>query len=560
MKFIVIVMAALFLFPAICQASSNDFDYNAFGQIPIQYDGRIEPLDSFARAFLVAISGHENVDHISAIKWLAETTLKPNQAYSRQIFNVANSQVRHALNLPERPLHRYAFSEIAQAMDNQKSMIDALIATPEKNSLDPAQQQLLGLHHHALLFFEISRSLSVISFSSDKIETDKETQILRIIPPQWSSSGGVWLSPWATLQNGQGSPQTAELLRSWEALAKAYNAHDAIAWNEAAKDTLTKTFAIAQGAARPAAIKVEYFYNRAHLFAISLGFYLFALLAALSMRIFSTPLLYKTSLVFLSCGAFVHFLGIALRIFVMMRPPVGTLYESILFVSLIAVIGSMLVELKDKHGRGLAIGAFIGSVLQIIGMAFAGDGGTMGTLVAVLNTNFLLATHVIAITTGYGCCLVASLLGHLWLFQKIFYKNNKRELDKILRWTLTATLIALLFTATGTVLGGVWADQSWGRFWGWDPKENGALLIVLWLIWVLHGRISGLFRPELFAASTALTVIIVAISWFGVNLLNVGLHSYGFTSSGALSLCLFVIFDFIIVVSSLFFIEKARAV
>ena len=75
MKFIVIVMAALFLFPAICQASSNDFDYNAFGQIPIQYDGRIEPLDSFARAFLVAISGHENVDHISAIKWLAETTL-----------------------------------------------------------------------------------------------------------------------------------------------------------------------------------------------------------------------------------------------------------------------------------------------------------------------------------------------------------------------------------------------------------------------------------------------------------------------------------------------------
>ena len=80
----------------------------------------------------------------------------------------------------------------------------------------------------------------------------------------------------------------------------------------------------------------------------------------------------------------------------------------------------------------------------------------------------------------------------------------------------------------GTILGGIWADQSWGRFWGWDPKENGALLIVLWNAIILHARWGGYVRERGIALMAVFGNIITSLSWFGVNMLGVGLHSYGF--------------------------------
>ena len=102
-----------------------------------------------------------------------------------------------------------------------------------------------------------------------------------------------------------------------------------------------------------------------------------------------------------------------------------------------------------------------------------------------------------------------------------------------------------LYRLTGTILGGIWADQSWGRFWGWDPKENGALLIVMWQIMMLHLRITGLVKPMGFALGMILNNIVVILAWFGVNLLNVGLHSYGFASGIAINISLFISFEFI---------------
>jgi ABC-type transport system involved in cytochrome c biogenesis permease subunit len=108
-----------------------------------------------------------------------------------------------------------------------------------------------------------------------------------------------------------------------------------------------------------------------------------------------------------------------------------------------------------------------------------------------------------------------------------------------------ATLYSLFFTVLGTILGGIWADQSWGRFWGWDPKENGAMLICLMLLFVLHGRLAGYFTPKLYAAGLVMTGIVVSLAWFGVNLLNVGLHSYGFTDSIAYNLLAFGVIEII---------------
>jgi cytochrome c biogenesis factor len=87
----------------------------------------------------------------------------------------------------------------------------------------------------------------------------------------------------------------------------------------------------------------------------------------------------------------------------------------------------------------------------------------------------------------------------------------------------------VIFSTVGTILGGVWANDSWGRFWGWDPKENGALLIVISQLAILHGRMGGYLREHGVCMAAAFGGTVIAFSWFGTNLLGVGLHSYGFT-------------------------------
>jgi ABC-type transport system involved in cytochrome c biogenesis permease subunit len=129
---------------------------------------------------------------------------------------------------------------------------------------------------------------------------------------------------------------------------------------------------------------------------------------------------------------------------------------------------------------------------------------------------------------------VAGFLALIYIVRGVFTKTLDEATGKSLaRMIYGIVCFATLFSFVGTILGGIWADQSWGRFWGWDPKENGALLIVLWLMWALHGRIAGQFSPFAFATVMALLNIVVALAWVGVNLLSVGLHSYGFTDTAA---------------------------
>jgi ABC-type transport system involved in cytochrome c biogenesis permease subunit len=113
------------------------------------------------------------------------------------------------------------------------------------------------------------------------------------------------------------------------------------------------------------------------------------------------------------------------------------------------------------------------------------------------------------------------------------------------------TCFGLLFATVGTILGGIWANYSWGRFWGWDPKENGALLIVLWMILTLHSRMGGYVRDFGFCVLAVVGGTVVAFSWWGVNLLGVGLHSYGFTSGvGTILITLYAV-EALVVVSAL---------
>ncbi len=403
------------------------------------------------------------------------------------------------------------------------------------------------------------KELVAIWYKLTILSKDIDSKILAIVPPQWNNNEN-WSSPWQIFNNGGGSPATAKYLDLWQKMATYYSTNNIDNWHKTAIETQQYSTQISKKYINPNILKLEVLYNKLQLFKVSLALYIFTLICLMFSPILWRKIFTKTAKISIISGVIFHFIGLLMRIIIMHRPPVTTLYESIIFVGLIGVIFALIIEHKKQDKTGLIIGAILGSSLQFIGMRYSADGDTLGMLSAVLNTNFWLATHVVTITIGYGCCLVAGVLGHIYLVQKAIGYTTTR-LNDIMKNMLAVSLVALFFAVLGTILGGIWADQSWGRFWGWDPKENGAMFICLWLIWIIHGRISGLIKPFGFAISMILTNVAVALAWFGVNLLGVGLHSYGFTSGIAMNLAIFCISEilFIIIISSYILYKNKQA-
>ena len=241
--------------------------------------------------------------------------------------------------------------------------------------------------------------------------------------------------------------------------------------------------------------------------------------------------------IFTSSGLVLLVIGTVLRSIVMQRPPVGNLYDTMPFIALVAVAVAMITEAITK--RRIAIG--MAPIIGLAGLTLArlyefGEGtDTMDPLIAVLRSNFWLTIHVLTITMGYAAGLLAAGLGAVYVFKRVFGLYNpeteKSERRGLTRMTYGTLGFTLLLSLVGTVLGGVWANYSWGRFWGWDPKENGALMIVLWTLFILHGRIGGYLREWGINLCAIFGAAIVTFSWWHVNLLGVGLHSYGFSDS-----------------------------
>lgn len=232
---------------------------------------------------------------------------------------------------------------------------------------------------------------------------------------------------------------------------------------------------------------------------------------------------------------FVHTLALIGRIYISGRPPVTNLYASAIFIGWAAVVLGLGLELLFRLSIGNIISATSGFSTLVIAHQLAGDGDTFTVLQAVLDTQFWLATHVVCITLGYATTFVAGMLGIVFVIAGIATPRLSDLVGQSTLRKLLANMIygivcfALFFSFVGTVLGGLWADDSWGRFWGWDPKENGALMIVLWNAVILHARWGGIVRDRGLALLAIGGNMVTAWSWFGVNELGVGLHSYGFT-------------------------------
>jgi ABC-type transport system involved in cytochrome c biogenesis permease subunit len=257
----------------------------------------------------------------------------------------------------------------------------------------------------------------------------------------------------------------------------------------------------------------------------------------------------RTSLFLLVLAFALHSLALFMRMQISGRPPVTNLYSSAIFIGWAVVIASFVVELVMKNGIGNILGASVGAGSLVIAHYLARDeGDTLGVMQAVLDTTFWLATHVVCITLGYAATFLAGFIGLFYCVQAVLgrslaaggnastYSSELKDCGKLVYGTLC---FALFFSLVGTVLGGLWADDSWGRFWGWDPKENGAMLIVLWNALILHARWDKMVNDYGTSVLAMVGNIVTAWSWFGVNELKAGLHTYGFTEGRLLALGIF---------------------
>jgi cytochrome c-type biogenesis protein CcsB len=357
--------------------------------------------------------------------------------------------------------------------------------------------------------------------------------------------------------------------RYYAAMVTAYRADQPEAFNQAVTDYrgwLAERFA-------PELSKAgwEFFFNRLQPFYRAMVIYVLALVLVLvSLLAFAlAPALSETLrrsgfwLIALACV--VHTCGLIFRMALEGRPPVTNLYSSAIFIGWAAVILGLVLERIYRVGIGLVVASVVGFVTLVIAHNLALSGDTMEMMRAVLDTNFWLATHVVVITLGYASMFVAGLLAILYIILGLFTPllarkpgaraaqaesaaagkapvsdAGKSEVGTALtKMVYGIVCFATLFSFTGTVLGGIWADQSWGRFWGWDPKENGALLIVIWCAITLHARWGKLIQERGLMTMAIFGNVVTAFSWFGVNMLGIGLHSYGFMDAAFRWLLLF---------------------
>jgi ABC-type transport system involved in cytochrome c biogenesis permease subunit len=551
------------------KTAKNDFNLSAFGQIPVLVGGRIKPLDTVARNSLLIIHGKQELrleggKRLSAMQWLSDVLFNASVADQYPVFVVQNADVLGLFGWQQSDRKYFSFAEFTpflKQIDEQAAQSDKLEAVQRsayqsailnlrnglsvyqrlKNSIQPddAENFAAELHRFGSIVpgaakaareramgenFDKSK-LDDVAAMMQRYQRLSEMAYVLAVPPlkqndQWHSVGDSLLGSVAI---GEIHPVVAEYAVSGD----AYRANDRSLFNQHVRSMVDWFSNEQPNAAKRASY--EFLFNRLQPFSQSMTLYVLAFLLACASWLGASNILRRSAFYLLVLALAIHTFGLVSRMYLQERPPVTNLYSSAIFIGWGAVIVALILERIFKDGIGAACAGAIGFVTLIIAHHLAGSGDTLEMLQAVLDTNIWLATHVVAITTGYSAMFLAGMLAIIYVVRGVFTTSLKKPTaDSLARMTYGVVCFATLFSFVGTVLGGIWADQSWGRFWGWDPKENGAVLIVLWCAIILHARWGGFIRQRGLMIMALFGNIVTSFSWFGVNMLGVGLHSYGF--------------------------------
>jgi ABC-type transport system involved in cytochrome c biogenesis permease subunit len=575
----VALFGAWFLSGAVAPKPKEGFDLAGFGRLPVLLDGRIQPFDSVARNSLLSMSGRSivrltNGPPLSALEWLMDTLARPETADQLKVFRIQHPDLEGLMGAQNAGLEYYSFNQLTNQLESIQNQVQKLVKSEQGQGEDAAklrnayQKDLMHLYESLFLYNRLKNSLEPddsVNFQdelrlfqaalapgraaleeSDQGKSANQDDLQRIvtffkrydelsrlaypmiIPPLPGQPRQAWSNIGTNLLQALHSGELHPADTFYAAMSSSYRNNQPAEFNNA----VAQYRAWAQGNGLAPALQKgsrEFFFNQIEPFYKSMVIYIAALLLGCVFWINLSEPLRRAGLALLILAFVIHSIGLGFRMYLEGRPPVTNLYSSAIFIGWGACLLGIILERVFKGGVGLVVAGFIGFTTLIIAHHLALSGDTMEMLRAVLDTNLWLATHVVVVTTGYASMFVAGLLAVIYIVRGFFTRTLAPGLARSLsRMVYGIVCFATLFSFVGTILGGIWADQSWGRFWGWDPKENGALLIVLWNAVILHARWGGMIKERGLMAMAVFGNIITSFSWFGVNMLGIGLHSYGF--------------------------------
>ena len=523
-------------------ADTSGLDYKQFGLLAIQDGGRRKPLDTFAKETLIRITGRSTYTDKAGRKWqpndfVLSALLETHDWKNEPMVLVSIGQLIEHLGL-DRTQRRFTFAQLTALPELNRLANEAHALRKAEKPLDRSQQEVMSVTERLALFAHVMDGSAFLIVPASKSETDAW-----VVPPEFSRY----------YTDAQFAPIQIQL----QTLATAYTNGDSFNFSRASNQLRENLHELSPAIyPQDRQLRLEYFYNHFDGFyraAWCYGVALVILIAAhlrkrgSALRGGGTLPVFGVAIVIL--GLAFHASGIVMRCLIAGRPPVTNMYESIIWVSFAVSFFGMIFFARYRTPVYLlaALPVTLVALLLVHQMPIAMP-SSIDPLVPVLRDNFWLTIHVLTITLSYAAFALAMGFGHILLWRYARNPSAARADAPMHFWLYRVLQLGVLLLAAGTILGGVWANYSWGRFWGWDPKETWALIALLCYILTLHGRLAGWWTEFGLVVASVVCFLAVLMAWYGVNfVLGKGLHSYGFGIGGETYVATFVILDLLFV-------------
>ncbi len=519
-----IVVFSCLIFSSNGFAQSADSADSILGKIPVQSGGRTKPFESFAREALVSVTGKTSLQGKSATRIVWDWIANPEKWNTQSFLPVRYEALKKEWGLmviggkisPELVLNHAPFQAKAE---------EAIRRQEKKERLSALEKKRTELYDQARLFQAIAQG-----------------ELPGFLPPPADPRAG-WIPLKALADSGQ-----VHVLEKLRLLIESLRTDNPGMVSRAAQEfsfTLQEALESQDILLDQTKLRAEIFYNRIHPFQWAWMLYLGAGLLWFFLRNRSRTL----ALVLFSAAFLFHTLGFILRCLVAGRPPVSNMYESVIWVAWAVVLFSVILGLIYRKAFLPAAACWVASFALLIGESFpTALDPSLTPLVPVLRSNYWLTIHVLTITMSYGAFALAWGLAHVNLWNLAFHPEKTESFEPFDQYLYRALQIGVVLLSAGAILGGVWANASWGRFWGWDPKETWALIALLGYLAVLHGRLTGWLGAFGTALGSAVAFLGILMAWYGVNfVLAAGLHSYGFGGGGVFYVAAIVALDLVFI-------------
>lgn len=509
------------------QSFANQAEGNArevLGGIPVQQGGRVKPFESFAREIVLYMTGKAHFQRMEPAELVWRWIAAPDIWSAKAILPISNPGLRKEFSA-DLENNRIAPNLVLADLNFKARAGEAKAKQDRKEKLTEYEKAAIELYHRAQLFQAIGQGEmpGFIPHPDDPqtgwvplegLASDHGISILETMYPATNVKEASNSLSFLLSRLRDEKIEMAGVSASFfaNALTKLLGSRDII---------IDRTL-----------IYYELFYLKFRPFHTAWAIYLGSLLLWLTLR--NKKRANKIAFSFFTAAFAVHTLGFVLRCLIAGRPPVTNMYESVIWVSWGVVFFSLILFLFYRSYLIPMIAASVSILALLISENLpAVLDQSISPLVPVLRSNFWLTIHVLTITLGYGAFLLNWGVAHAVLYQYSNKKKNPKTLDELVTFLYRSLQIGIILLAAGTILGGVWANYSWGRFWGWDPKETWALIALLAYLAVMHGRTAGWLDSFATAFWCAICFLTVIMAWYGVNfVLAAGLHSYGFGGGG----------------------------